>query len=109
MSALLEVNDLKMHFPVRGGITMKQMGSVKAVDGVSFAVQPGETLGLVGESGCGKSTLGKCLVRLYEPTAGQIALEGCDITSMSQSKLRPLRKDIQMMFHFWYMGLNPPI
>jgi len=106
MSALLEVNDLKMHFPVRGGITMKQMGSVKAVDGVSFAVQPGETLGLVGESGCGKSTLGKCLVRLYEPTAGQIALEGCDITSMSQAKLRPLRKDIQMMFQDPAESLN---
>ncbi|MFT5881529.1 MAG: oligopeptide transport system ATP-binding protein [Crocinitomicaceae bacterium] len=106
MSALLEVNDLKMHFPVRGGITMKQMRSVKAVDGVSFAVQPGETLGLVGESGCGKSTLGKCLVRLYEPTAGQIALEGCDITKMSQSKLRPLRKDIQMMFQDPAESLN---
>lgn len=106
MSNLLEVNDLKMHFPVRGGITMKQVGSVKAVDGVSFTVQPGETLGLVGESGCGKSTLGKCLVRLYEPTAGQIALEGKDITSLSQASLRPLRKDIQMMFQDPAESLN---
>ena len=106
MSDLLEVNDLKMHFPVRGGITMKQVGSVKAVDGVSFTVKPGETLGLVGESGCGKSTLGKCLLRLYEPTAGQIGLEGRDITRMSQAKLRPLRKDIQMMFQDPAESLN---
>ncbi|MEO1857054.1 MAG: oligopeptide/dipeptide ABC transporter ATP-binding protein [Rubritalea sp.] len=106
MSALLEINDLKMHFAVRGGVSMKQVGSVKAVDGVSFAVQPGETLGLVGESGCGKSTLGKCLVRLYEPTAGKIDLEGRDITRMSQSQLRPLRKDIQMMFQDPAESLN---
>ena len=106
MSALLEVNDLKMHFPVRGGITMKQVGSVKAVDGVSFTVKAGETLGLVGESGCGKSTLGKCLLRLYEPTAGQISLEGRDITRMSQAKLRPFRKDIQMMFQDPAESLN---
>ena len=106
MSDLLEVNDLKMHFPVRGGIAMKQVGSVKAVDGVSFTVKPGETLGLVGESGCGKSTLGKCLLRLYQPTAGQIDLEGRDITRMSKAKLRPLRKDIQMMFQDPAESLN---
>jgi len=104
--SLLEVNDLKMHFPVRGGVTMKQVGSVKAVDGVSLYVNPGETLGLVGESGCGKSTLGKCLVRLYEPTAGQIELQGTDITRMKQSTLRPLRQDIQMMFQDPAESLN---
>ena len=104
--SLLEVNNLKMHFPVRGGVSMKQVALVKAVDGVSFAVKPGETLGLVGESGCGKSTLGKCLVRLYDPTDGQIKLQGSDITHMSQRKLRPLRKDIQMMFQDPAESLN---
>ncbi|MGJ8671688.1 ABC transporter ATP-binding protein [Rubritalea sp.] len=106
MSKLLEVNDLKMHFPVRGGVTMKKIGVVKAVDGVSFFVRPGETLGLVGESGCGKSSLGKCLVRLYEPTSGEITLESVDITTLSQKKLRPLRKDIQMMFQDPAESLN---
>ena len=106
MSHQLEIKDLKMHFAVRGGVSMKQVGAVKAVDGVSFFVRPGETLGLVGESGCGKSTLGKCLVRLYEPTAGTISLEGKDITKLSQSKLRPLRKGIQMMFQDPAESLN---
>jgi peptide/nickel transport system ATP-binding protein/oligopeptide transport system ATP-binding protein len=106
MSKLLEVNNLKMHFPVRGGVTMKKIGAVKAVDGVSFFVRPGETLGLVGESGCGKSSLGKCLVRLYEPTSGEIVLESNDITKLSQKQLRPLRKDIQMMFQDPAESLN---
>ncbi|MFD2277692.1 ABC transporter ATP-binding protein [Rubritalea spongiae] len=106
MSKLLEVKDLKMHFPVRGGVTLKKMGAVKAVDGVSFFVRPGETLGLVGESGCGKSTLGKCLVRLYEPTSGNIVLESADISELSQKNLRPLRRDIQMMFQDPAESLN---
>ncbi|MDA1006446.1 MAG: ABC transporter ATP-binding protein, partial [Verrucomicrobia bacterium] len=88
---LLEVEELKMHFPVRGGVFMKQVGAVKAVDGVSLSIRKGETLGLVGESGCGKSTLGKALVRLLKPTAGRIRFMGRDITTMSQFGLRPLR------------------
>lgn len=95
-----------MHFPVRGGVTMKVVGAVKAVDDVSFHVKPGETLGLVGESGCGKSTLGKCIVRLYDPTAGKITFKGHDITHVSQSKLRPLRRDVQMMFQDPAESLN---
>ena len=95
---LLEIEDLKMHFPVRGGILHRQVGAVKAVDGVSLDIRPGETLGLVGESGCGKSTLGKCIVRLLQPTAGRIRFKGHDITHRSQSQLRPLRQDFQMVF-----------
>lgn len=98
MSNLLEVKNLKVHFPVRGGVLSRQVSSVKAVDDVSFFVKPGETLGLVGESGCGKSTLGKCLVRLYKPTAGSILFRDKDISHMSQGRLRPLRRDFQMMF-----------
>ncbi len=98
MSNLLEVENLKMYFPVRGGVTMKHVGDVKAVDGISLFVKPGETLGLVGESGCGKSTLGKCLVRLYDPTAGKISFQGNDITHASMASLRPVRRHFQMMF-----------
>lgn len=96
--SLLEVNNLKQHFPIRGGVMMKQIGAVKAVDGVSFSLTQGETLGLVGESGCGKSTLGKTLVRLLKPTEGNIHFKGHDITTMSQRRLRPLRQDFQMVF-----------
>ncbi len=95
---LLEVDGLKMHFPVRGGVFFRQTGAVRAVDGVSLSIGKGETLGLVGESGCGKSTLGKCLVRLLDPTAGRVRFKGHDITHMRQSALRPLRKDFQMVF-----------
>lgn len=104
---LLEVNDLKMHFPVRGGILSKQVGAVKAVDGVSLKIGKGETLGVVGESGCGKSTLGKCIVRLTNPTAGNILVNGIDITHMSQGTLRPLRTQFQMMFQDPAESLNP--
>ena len=106
MSYLLEVNDLRMHFPVKGGVFSRQVAAVKAVDGVSFFVRPGETLGLVGESGCGKSTLGKCLVRLYQPTTGSIRLEGKEISTASQQALRPLRRNIQMMFQDPAESLN---
>ena len=78
--SLLEVNNLKQHFPIRGGVMMKQIGAVKAVDGVSFSLTQGETLGLVGESGCGKSTLGKTLVRLLKPTEGNIHFKGHDLS-----------------------------
>lgn len=97
-SKLLEVENLRQHFPVRGGVMMKQIGAVKAVDGVSFDIETGETLGLVGESGCGKSTLGKALVRLLNPTGGRIRFKGHDITRMRQGRIRPLRQDFQMVF-----------
>ncbi|MCX8237403.1 MAG: ABC transporter ATP-binding protein [Akkermansiaceae bacterium] len=97
-SKLLEVENLRQHFPIRGGVMMKQIGAVKAVDGVSFDIETGETLGLVGESGCGKSTLGKALVRLLNPTGGRIRFKGHDITHMRQGRIRPLRQDFQMVF-----------
>jgi len=104
--SLLDVKDLKMHFPVRGGVMMRKVAAVKAVDGVSLQVKPGETLGLVGESGCGKSTLGKSLVRLYKPTSGNIVLNGVDITNLSSGDVRPYRTDIQMMFQDPAESLN---
>ena len=95
---ILAIRDLKMHFPVKGGVFSRQVAAVKAVDGVSLDVGRGETLGLVGESGCGKSTLGKSIVRLLNPTAGNIEFEGADITHLSQSALRPIRRNMQMVF-----------
>jgi peptide/nickel transport system ATP-binding protein len=95
---LLTAEDLRVHFPVRTGLLMKQTGAVKAVDGVSLQLGAGETLGLVGESGCGKSTLGKALVRLLTPTSGKILFSGREITHLSQGQLRPLRRDFQMIF-----------
>ena len=97
-SNLLEIENLKMHFPVRGGVFGRKIGSVHAVDGVSFKIAEGSTLGLVGESGCGKSTLGKSIVRLYEPTSGKVIFDNKNITKMSQGSLRPYRKDFQMVF-----------
>ena len=95
---LLQVEELKMHFPVRGGIFSRQTGAVKAVDGVSISINAGETLGLVGESGCGKSTLGKSIVRLLRPNSGKIIFKGQNITTMSQGFLRKKRQDFQMVF-----------
>jgi oligopeptide transport system ATP-binding protein len=104
---LLSVTDLRVHFPVRSGVLYRQSASVKAVDGVSLSIAPGETLGLVGESGCGKSTLGKAIVRLLEPTSGQIHFENHDITHSSQSAIRPLRRDFQMIFQDPGESLDP--
>ena len=104
---LLAVSDLRVHFPVRGGLIPRHTASVKAVDGVSLHIQPGETLGLVGESGCGKSTLGKVIVRLLKPTAGSIRFEDVDITALGQRALRPLRRNFQMIFQDPAESLDP--
>lgn len=104
---LVQVRDLKMHFPIHAGLLRRRVGAVRAVDGVSFDVMAGETLGLVGESGCGKSTCGRAVLRLYDITAGQISIDGADIGQMSQSALRPLRPKMQMVFQDPQASLNP--
>jgi peptide/nickel transport system ATP-binding protein len=105
---LLVVEDLKKHFPVtRGIIFQKQIAAVKAVDGVSFTVREGETLGVVGESGCGKSTMARCVMRLLDPTGGRIVFEGRDITHLSRADMRPLRREMMMIFQDPYASLNP--
>jgi oligopeptide/dipeptide ABC transporter ATP-binding protein len=106
--ALLTVNDLKVHFPIRRGVFFKrQVGAVKAVDGVSFSVRPGETLGLVGESGCGKTTTGRAITRLLDPTGGSIRFEGQEVAHLSRGQMRPLRRQMQMIFQDPYSSLNP--
>jgi oligopeptide/dipeptide ABC transporter ATP-binding protein len=103
---LLEVKNLAMHFPVREGLLRRARIYNRAVDGVSFSISEGETLGLVGESGCGKTTLGRCVARLYQPTSGSIHFNGQDITRMKPGALRPLRQDIQMIFQDPMESLN---
>jgi peptide/nickel transport system ATP-binding protein len=104
---VLEVRDLKKHFPIQRGILRRTTGHVYAVDGVSFAIQPGETLGLVGESGCGKSTVGRTVLRLIEPTAGNITLDGTDITRLTRAELRPYRRQMQIIFQDPFSSLDP--
>ena len=104
---VLEVRDLKKHFAVRHGFFGRAGGQVFAVDGVSFAIAPRETLGLVGESGCGKSTVGRTVLRLIEPTAGSIRLDGRDITHLSKAHLRPYRSQMQIIFQDPFSSLNP--
>lgn len=105
--AILNIIDLKMYFPVTRGFLRRKVADVKAVDGVTFILRRGETLGLVGESGCGKTTIGRCILRLYQPTAGQILFEGEDISSLPESKIRPIRCNMAFIFQDPYSSLDP--
>src|SRR3954447_21996409 len=104
---LMEIKDLYKHFPIHAGFFRKQVGAVKAVDGVSFDVMRGETLGLVGESGCGKSTTARLLLRLMDPTSGSINFNGREISSITGAELKSLRREMQMIFQDPYSSLNP--
>ena len=105
--ALLSVRGLEKHFPITKGVLRRKVGAVRAVDGIDFEVFKGETLGLVGESGCGKSTTGRLLTRLLEPTGGKVEFDGKDITHLGQGRLRPMRRDMQMIFQDPFSSLNP--
>lgn len=104
---ILEVKDLKQYFPIRGGVFQRTVGWIKAVDGVSFRVKRGETIGIVGESGCGKSTVGRSIMRLYRPTAGQVLFNGEDIGKFSRAQMRSKRTQLQMVFQDPYSSLDP--
>ncbi|MFG3335555.1 ABC transporter ATP-binding protein [Streptomyces tendae] len=104
---LLKVTGLQKHFPIKKGLLQRQVGAVRAVDGIDFEVRAGETLGVVGESGCGKSTMGRLITRLLEPTAGKVEFQGKDITHLGVGGMRPLRRDVQMIFQDPYSSLNP--
>ena len=107
-STLVEINDLVMYFPlIKGIIRRKKIGDIRAVDGVSFSIKKGETLGLVGESGCGKTTTGRCILQLYRPTAGSVFFEGVNLCDLTKKELRPLRRKMQIIFQDPYGSLNP--
>ena len=107
MSALVRVENLKKYFPIRKGLLRREVGSVHAVDGVSFEIKKGETLGLVGESGCGKSTTGRTFLRVYEPTDGKMMYDGVDLASLNAVEMRKMRRKLQMIFQDPYASLNP--
>jgi oligopeptide transport system ATP-binding protein len=104
---LLHVDELKMHFPIYRGVFQRQVGAVRAVDGISFDVKRGETLGLVGESGCGKSTTGRTILQLYKPTAGEVIFDGTDLVHLKGEQMRQMRRRMQMIFQDPYASLNP--
>ena len=107
-TALLEVKNLKMHFPIEEGLLFKkQVGAIRAIDGISFEIKAGETLGLVGESGCGKSTTARTIAQLYKATEGEIIFNGRDLVSLDSRELLSERKNIQMVFQDPYASLNP--
>lgn len=104
---VVEVVNLKMYFPITRGLMRRRIGEIKAVDDVSFSIKQNETLGLVGESGCGKTTTGRCILRIYKPTSGQIVFNGTDISGMKENQLRPFRSDMGAIFQDPYGSLNP--
>jgi len=104
---LLQVKNLVKHFPIKGGLLQREVGRVHAVDGLSFDLTAGETLGVVGESGCGKSTMGRCLLRLIEPTSGEVRFEGKNVTALGKDDLRAMARDMQIIFQDPYASLNP--
>jgi peptide/nickel transport system ATP-binding protein len=106
-NVIVEVDSLKMYFPITRGLLKKKVGEIKAVDGVSFTMKRGETLGLVGESGCGKTTVGRCLCRVYTPSEGRIWFKGREISSMSEKEFRPLRHEMAIIFQDPYASLDP--
>ncbi len=103
---LLELNNFKIHFPVYGGILWRRIGKIYAVDGVSFKIKPGETLGLVGESGCGKTTVGRGIIRLFRPTAGEVIFKGKNMSALPKKEIREIRRDMQMIFQDPFESLN---
>lgn len=104
---LVSVKNLKMHFPIYRGVIQRQVGAVRAVDGISFDIHRGETLGLVGESGCGKSTTGRTILQLYEPTAGSVFFQDKELNALKAEEMRQMRKEVQMIFQDPYASLNP--